>query len=83
MRVRFIGNPARSKDGAPVDNATSCTWHGKTFALGAEVDVSDLPEAFQKKLAGNSHFEVVSGEAEAPKRRGRPPRAEQVSDAQD
>lgn len=83
MLVRFIGNPARSKDGAPVDKATSCTAYGKTFALGAEVDISDLPEAFQKKLAGNSHFEVASGEPTPQKRRGRPPRAEQVSDAQD
>lgn len=85
MLVRFIGNPARTKDGAPVDKRQTVDWFGKTFALGAEVDVSDLEEWQRTKLGANSHFEVVGGAAEPavePEKRrgGRPPK---VTNAQD
>ena len=64
MKIKFIGNPQNEKDTAKV-----CETMGKVFVLGQEVDISDLPEAQRKKLAGNHHFEVVGGV-----KRGRKPK---------
>lgn len=54
MKVMFTGDPAGG------DNSTGVRMFDRLFPVGQEVDVSDMPEAIQKKLAGNSHF-VVSG----------------------
>lgn len=65
MKVIFIGNEAVNADGQPIDTNDVCRQFGKVFVKGQEVDVSDLPEAQRRKLAGNKHFRV-SDEAAAP-----------------
>lgn len=62
---RFIGDPQREGEGPRVLN-----YMGLSFELGGDaVEVED--EAVAEKLRRNNHF----AEGEAPKRRGRPPKA--------
>lgn len=67
MQVRYVGNPDEN------DTRDAAEMHGRRFVVGEVVDVSDLPEDMQRRLAGNSHFHVMSQPAaDAPKKRGRP-----------
>lgn len=54
MKVMFTGDPRGG------DNSAGIRMFDRLFPMGQEVDVSDMPEAQQRKLAGNAHF-VVSG----------------------
>lgn len=67
MQVIFRGNP---NPDANDERRVLEAW-GKVFVLGEPVDISDLPEDRQARIARNSHFEVVGADA-APKKRGRP-----------
>jgi hypothetical protein len=70
MKVKFIGSP-NSADAGKV-----CEMFGKLFVVGHEVDVSDLPEAQQRKLAANHHFEVTDyGKTSEPGHHAEPPMA--------
>ncbi len=67
MKVKFIGNPARDKDGNPADTSEFVNNYGVKFRLGEVQDISKLPENLQKKFANNPHFKVVTGkESEQP-----------------
>ncbi|HJR83442.1 MAG TPA: hypothetical protein VJ775_05900 [Sphingomicrobium sp.] len=48
MRVKFEGPEAE------------CEVFGRTFEAGRSTDVSDLPAAFQAKLAHNPTFTITS-----------------------
>lgn len=54
MRAKFIGNG----DSDPA----SLTFGGVVFPVGKVVEV---PAAFEAKVRGNSHFEVVKGRGPA------------------
>lgn len=81
MRARFIGDVKRGGQGPEAINA-----FGLDFRKHEWVDVSGLDAVSLRKLTGNDHFEFDgSGKApaaapapaaEAPKRRGRPPKSE-------
>lgn len=62
MRVEFIGDPNET-DGM---SRRELTLFGKTFRLGEQVDVSDLPGREQGLLAKHSHFRVIEAAAPAP-----------------
>ena len=75
MQIRFIGNPHDPRDTGKV-----CETAGKVFARGEVVDISDVAPDLQRRLAGNSHFEVVDGAPAADKpRRGRTRKDKDVS----
>lgn len=85
MQVIFRGNP---NPDANDERRVLEAW-GKVFVLGEPVDISDLPEDRQARIARNSHFEVAG---DAPKKRGRPrkvqeeeaaPEAETINDLTD
>ena len=62
MRVIFTGDPTELEAGEGLSRV-STTQFGKVFPMSAEVDVSDLPEAQQRKLLNNPHFRVAGVEA--------------------
>lgn len=62
MKARYIGPTAYGDD----DQEAPCVVFGVAFLSGQELDVSNLPETQQRKLAGNGQF-VCDGDApEAP-----------------
>lgn len=61
MRVIFTGDPDELERGVGLSRL-STTQFGKVFPMSAEVDVSDLPESQQRKLANNRHFRVAGVE---------------------
>lgn len=71
-RYRFIGDPQDGYQGPDL-----FMWQGIEFSRDEWAEVTD-PD-FIAKLDGNSHFERDDGgtipPSDAPKRRGRPPKA--------
>lgn len=55
MKVIFTGDPAELEAGAGLSRLSTAMF-GKVFPMGAEVDVSDLPQDQLRKLLGNPHF---------------------------
>lgn len=67
MRVIFTGDPVELEGMANGHglSRTSTTIYGVTFPMGAEVDVSQLPQKLQMKLANNPHFRLAGIDAPA------------------
>lgn len=59
MKVIFTGDPQELEAGAGLSRL-STQMFGKTFPMGAEVDVSDLSHDQLRKLLGNPHFKDSS-----------------------
>jgi len=76
MNARFVGDPKYrdeetgltqvNEHGKPVDDTYQIKVGRTVFKLGEWSDTSDLSLADQKKVAGNSHFEVDGEPDEAP-----------------
>lgn len=62
MKVIFTGDPLELERGESLSRL-STTMYGKTFPMGAEVDVSDLPQKLQQKLLNNAHFRAAGLDA--------------------
>ncbi len=59
MKVIFTGDPVELEMDRGLSR-TSTHLFGKTFPMGAEVDVSDLSQDQLRKLLGNPHFRDAS-----------------------
>ncbi len=62
MKVIFTGDPQELDIGAGLSRLSTVMF-GKTFPMGAEVDVSDLSQDQLRKLLGNPHFRDASAVA--------------------
>lgn len=68
MQATYNGNQFDPAD------AKVCELFGMTFFQGTPVDISGLSDEIRMRLSNNPHF-TVTGVADVPKRRGRPPKA--------